>query len=124
LALKKVILPDDPYGSDITLLWGTRAELNAFLRKELEGGAREIRPESFAHTTEWTANGHAPVHYVSIVKRDNRTRVDRLAALAHELIHVTLGILEFRGLNITTENDEAVAYYYEWLFRHCAAEVW
>ena len=122
--LKKKILPDDPYGSNITLLWGTRDELNAFLRTKLDGGAREIGPASYAHTTEWTPTNHAPIHYVSIVRERSRNRFDRMGVLGHELIHVALAVLEFRGVKFTTENDEPVAYYFEWLFRNCAREVW
>lgn len=122
--LKKKLLPRDPYGSSITLLWGSRDECNAFLRQRVGKDYEGIREACRAHTTEWTPQGQSPVHYVSVVREKSRNRFDRLGALGHELIHVALAVLEFRGVKVTTENDEPVAYYFEWLFRNCAREVW
>jgi hypothetical protein len=121
--LKKV-LPMDPYGSKVTLLYGTRAECNAFLWKELRDERESIGPACRAHTTEWTPTNGSPIHYVSVIKEQTRNRFGRLAALGHEILHVVLAVLEFRGVKITTDNDEPVAYYFEWLFRHCAREIW
>jgi hypothetical protein len=122
--LKKKLLPRDPYGSSITLLWGSREEINAFLKRVLGSDYPDIKPAVRAHTTEWTPTGRSPIHYVSVIREECNDRFARLAALGHELLHVTLAVLEFRGVQITTENDEPVAYYFEWLFRHCAKEVW
>lgn len=122
--LKKKLLPRDPYGSKVTLLWGSRGECNAFLRQRLGRDYEGIREAVRAHTTEWTPKGDSPIHYVSIVREESRDRFERLGALGHELVHVVLAILEHRGVKITSDNDEPVAYYFEWLFRNCAKEVW
>lgn len=126
--LRKKRLPMDPYGSTITLLWGSRDELNAYLWKTLhhesDAQRESIRPMVRAHTTEYAPYGKTPIYYVSVVQEQSNDRFERMAALGHELLHVTLSILEFRGVKITTDNDEPVAYYFEWLFRLCAKEIW
>lgn len=122
--MKRKKLPLDPYGSTITLLWGTCDELNAYLRRTLGSDYVGIRPAARAHTTEWTPIGKAPIHYVSIVTDKSVGKFEMLGALAHELIHVALAILEFRGIKLESANDEPIAYYYEWLFRNCARELW
>jgi hypothetical protein len=124
VTLKKKLLQKDVYGSSITLLYGTRQECIAFLRKAMGEKDYSIGISSRAHTTEWRPSNGSQVHYVSLVKEHCSNRFDRLAALGHELLHVVLAILEYRGVKITSDNDEPVTYYFEWLFRICAKEVW
>lgn len=124
MTLQKKLLPKDPYGSCITLLWGSNSEVNAFLRKRLGNDYEGIRSATRAHTTEHTPTDGAPIHYVSIIREKCPDRLERMAVLGHELLHVVLATLEFRGVHVTSENDEPVAYYFEWLFRQCAGFVW
>jgi len=126
--LKKKVLPKDVYGSWIMLLQGTRDELNGYLWRQLkhepDASREQIGPAARAHTTEYTPSGRVPIYYIAVVQGKSRDRFDLLAALGHECLHVVLSVLEFRGVKITTDNDEPVTYYFEWLFRLCAREVW
>jgi hypothetical protein len=122
--LRKKMLPKDPYGSVILLAWGSRSELNGYLNRRLKTKREHIGPAVRAHVTEFTPADCVPIYFVCVVVEKNKDRFNRLAALAHEILHVVLAVLEFRGVKTTTDNDEPAAYYFEWLFRLCAKEVW
>lgn len=42
---------------------------------------------------------------------------DDIAVLAHECVHLAIRILHDRGVVVTVDNDEPLAYYHNYLFR-------
>lgn len=120
--MKRKRLMPDPYGADIWFLYGTAEELNKFF-KRTTGADEEIAPGVRGHYTPHDVDGKI-TRYISIPTDRNRNRFDRIGVLCHEVTHAAMCILSDRGIKVSRKNDEAFAYYHEWLFRQCAREIW
>ena len=115
-------LVEDPYGSDVWLFVGSSAEITAVLDRRFHD---EMPPDARAYHTCYPSSksSDGEVHVVCVSTDRTKDKLDRICVAAHECVHLTFDILEKRGIACDSENDEPFAYYHEWLFRQCAAEI-
>jgi hypothetical protein len=118
----KKLLPD-VYGSAIWLLVGTAEELNRHFERKTgqDGPLKEGVRGHYSPCTDAEGN---TLRFIFLPTDRNRNKFERVAILSHEVTHAVMCVLSDRGVQISHENDEAFAYYHEWLFRQCLREVW
>lgn len=112
----KILKIKDPlYGQDISLVVNcSHEDLRRYLKRKYEF---DLDPSPFAAGEYFVLENKTEARRRSFVwcKSFNWTAVDQ-SVLAHELLHLTFGILEHAGLEVTDDSDEAYTYLFEELF--------
>lgn len=114
MTLRKRRLPKDVYGADLTIACGSRAELDAFLKRQRADFDAFPSTSRGMHVRYEEDDKYADF---ILILRDT-DRYERIAALAHEATHFVFQRLGDVGVASDAEHDEPFAYYFEWVFRH------
>ncbi len=111
-------LPSNVYRREITLLYGTTAEINAVLRKQLGADGHALCLETCSEG-KWIcyARGGFEADYICVVR--NRSRAAEFSALAHEVLHHVGHTMRTAGVPFTAETEEAYCYYHHWVTDQC-----
>lgn len=114
-------LPADPYRQTIFFLYGTPEELTKWCAHKYPKARAPIefpkghRGKFFEYAP---SNGEDCVQFIALVKRkvDYDTKV---TWLAHECLHCAVAVLEAKGVPLDQRTDEALTYYFQWVFSNC-----
>lgn len=116
------VLPDDLYRQTIFFIYGTTEELNLWFKLSYPKAARDLEftPAQRGKFCEYVpSDGGNTTQFIALVKVEGMARDTAIGWLGHECVHAALAILEAKGIPIRTETDEALTYYFQWLFTHC-----
>ena len=97
-------LPDHSYFRTVDLVIGSDKELDRWLKQK-------DPKDAWTGAGRWTRFGDRMHHYVLLTT--SGSRVDRIAVLAHELLHLTFQVLHDVGLTLAEESEEAFTYYFQ-----------
>lgn len=116
-------LPQDVYNRCVTLLYGSVAEINAVLMRDVRNideppeSAPVLTTSSLGKWVCYCHNGY-DADYLCIVARG--TLAGQMAVLAHEALHCASHALRKAGIAHTEDTEEAYCYYQQWLVAQCA----
>jgi hypothetical protein len=104
---KKIV--DEHYSSGIHLLICTKEEYTSWMDRKMRVDVRLEKGE---------AGHYCLVGRDHVMWIDSKARKkDRKEYFIHEAVHCAVGVLDSSGLEISEKNDEAIAYYVQWLYR-------
>jgi len=114
--MKKKRFSDDIYLVDVYLLWNYKKDEPHEWCGRLTDYKYGLEPSNDSGISfHFEDKNGLDVHGVGI--QEWKGDIWSVNTLAHELIHMTFGILEARGVKIDKENDEAIGYYHSYWFR-------
>lgn len=76
---------------------------------------------NFGGETQTLENSEEYVSVIWMPRFDNS--VDSYGTLAHECLHVAIRAMDRLGIPITEDNQEPIAYYFEFLFKELLSEL-
>lgn len=110
-------LPAGVYGTEIHVLYGTRAELNNYFARHTDREDRVDDRSTGQHSVYEPDDPKACTRrYISIVTDTTVDRAERTGVLIHEIVHCALSVFDAKGVKYSGDNDEHLAYFIEWLF--------
>ena len=110
MALKTEYWRCNLYGVDVVLAWnGTPRQLEVWVEQNLDKGKYPSLDVSGITLARTWCNDNGVVIYM--------VPPHRIGDLHHECIHVATGILNTRGVGISTYEDEHLAYYSTFWFK-------
>jgi hypothetical protein len=118
LIVRELPFHENLYGRDVTLLYGTRDEINRRLRRILPGDPAH-NDLSVASRGKWILweNREGYLRDLICIVRSSPAR--ELSALAHEVLHHTGNTLRHAGIEHTEATEEAYCYYLQWIINRC-----
>ena len=109
--MKILKIKEDHYKAPLSLITDCDAEeFVTFMQKQHPG--HEISTATNGQMVSW--GGYF------IVWVDKNVTIDKyFPILVHELLHYCIAVLDDRGVPVTSENDEDIAYFHEKMLKEC-----
>ena len=111
-----VVRCSSPYKVPVTLLYGTRKEINAWLSKRAKTPLNET---AVANCSVYSSNDDGKGEWIILSLIKHAGAVFEICALVHEVTHCAVFTFDRVGIPIEEKNDEAFAYYVENLTYQC-----
>lgn len=110
---RKIVFTDDIYDHSFTLFIGTNKEWADYVKKNY---GIESDPDCHGESTYFENKEKGFTRFYIYLERFDWTIHDQ-AILMHELVHHVFKVFERTGVYVATDNNEAYAYYFEYLMR-------
>lgn len=117
--------PVDVYHRYLTLLYGTRGEIDRQMQREM---ARIKLPSTAYTVLEKQNTGRFCVYQKDGYRREYIMIVDPkdghhdvVATLAHEVLHFVFYTLDNAGVKLSEDSEEAYTYYFTYVLNECLA---
>jgi len=106
----KIVHVEEPiYNTKVTICQCPLSDFNAYIKKNFKTDLSSKPAAGHFYATAHDKTGIEHL-FVWFSKYEEMT-------LLHECLHCAVWAMESRGVEITSDNDEAFVYYTEWLFR-------
>jgi len=119
--LKTLIINDPVYLEEILLIVNCSADkLNKYLHKKYGVNKNAVNNPDWSASYLRITNDEDKSLFIRVVwVRDFDWTINDQASLNHELIHCATAILKDKGIDISNDNDEVLAYYHSYLLKTC-----